>query len=371
MDTAIFPLSGDPVHYGHMQIIERAAAICPNVYVALGINPDKEGKHLFTEEERVRLANNSIEVMGLESRVKVETFCGWLSDYCSGKKVNLLVRGARNAEDMKYETAAAEYHRKYGIETVLVPTYGDLSGLSSTKLKQDVSEGKLVHGRTTAMIKQALEEKLLGVTIIGVTGQMGSGKSTYCRNLVEYAKTQNAEITHIDADQVAHSVYSSGAYPELQKKIAEEFGAEVCEGNTINRKALARKALATNESRLRLMAMLAEPFQQEVEKIISKSKGIVLLDAAYLDNMLPWVNYNVIMVTCNENERLRRVIARDKMPEDKYRTVSSYLLAPGAFRQKWQEESSKAKNGKFYEAESEKMDYKGTLEWIQKNFPQF
>lgn len=371
METAIFPLSGEPIHCGHMQIIERAAAICQKVYVALGINPEKEGKRLFTEKEKMILANNCIEYLGLEGKVKVECFKGRLSDYCNEKQVRLLVRGVRNAEDMKYETAAAEYHQKHGIETILVPTYGEISNLSSTKLKEDVKAGKLVHCKTTAMIKQALEEKLLGVTIIGVTGQIGSGKSTYCRNLADYAKTQGISIIHINADNIAHSLYSTGAYPELQKKISEEFGADVIEGSSINRKALARKALATNESRLRLMAMLAEPFQQEVEKIIAKSKGIVLLDAAYLDMMLQWVNYNVIMVTCNEEERLKRVIARDKMSEDKFKTVSGYLLSPDEFRKKWQEESKKAKNGKFYEAESEKMDYKGALEWIQKSFPQF
>lgn len=371
MDTTIFPLSGDPVHYGHMQIIERAAAVCQTVYVALGINPDKEGKYLFAEEERIRLANNAIECLGLENRVKVETFSGWLSDYCKEKKVNLLVRGARNADDMKYETAAAEYHRRHGIETILVPTYGEISGLSSTMLKQDVKNGKLVHGRTTAMIKQALEEKLLGVSIIGVTGLMGSGKSTFCSELCSYASSQGALMTHIDCDAVAHSLYSSGTHPDLQSKIAAEFGAEVCEGSSINRKALAKKALVSNESRMRLMGLLAEPFKEEVEKIIAKSKGVVLLDAAYLDKMLPWVNYNVIMVKCDEDERLRRVLARDKMSKEKFRAVSSYLLAPDEFKEKWQEESSKAGNGKLYEADSVKKDYEGALEWIQKNFPMF
>lgn len=370
MNTAIFPLSGDPVHLGHMEILKAASRVSGKVYFALGINPDKEGKHLFTEEERIQLARNAVEYLGLKN-VEVEAFSGWLADYARQKNVNLLVRGARNAEDMKYETAAAEYHHKYGIETVLVHTYGNVSLISSTRLKEDVRRGKLVHEHTTPRIKQALEEKLLGVTIIGVTGQMGSGKSTYCRNLVEYAKTQGVGITHIDCDAVAHSLYTSGSHPDLQKKIAEEFGDEVCEGNTINRKALAKKALVSEESRMRLMEMLSEPFKEEVENLLAKSKGIVLLDAAYLDKMLPWVNYNVLMVTCNEDERLRRVIARDKMSEGKFRTVSSFLLSPSEFRKKWEEESSKAKNGKFYEAESEKMDYKGALEWIQKNFPQF
>ncbi|MFA5888310.1 MAG: pantetheine-phosphate adenylyltransferase [Candidatus Nanoarchaeia archaeon] len=370
MNAAIFPLTGDPMHYGHMEILRGASRVSDKVYLALGINPEKEGKHLFTEEERIELARNAVEYLGLKN-IEVETFSGWLADYAKQKNVNILVRGARNEKDLKYETMAAEYHAKHGIETILIPTYGNISMISSTKLKDEVRQGKLMHEYTTPKIKQALEEKLLGVTIIGVTGQMGSGKSTYCRNLADYAKTQNAEITHIDADNIAHFVYSSGAYPELQKKIAEEFGADVIEGASINRKALARKALATNESRLKLMQMLAEPFREEVEKIMAKSKGIVLLDAAYLDMMLPWVNYNAIMVTCNEEERMKRVIARDKMSEDKYRAVSSYLLSPEQFRQKWKEESTKAKNGKFYEAESEKMNYREAFEWIQKNFPRY
>ena len=244
--------------------------------------------------------------------VEVETFSGWLADYAKQKNVNLLVRGARNEKDLKYETMAAEYHAKHGIETILIPTYGNISMISSTKLKEEVRQGKLMHEYTTPKIKQALEEKLLGISIVGVTGMMGSGKSTFCREITAYASRHGVKMQHIDCDALAHSLYCSEnpVYPEIYNEIKSCFGEEVCAGNSINRKALSKKALASNENRIKLMQILSKPFRTEVEKQLANAKGIVLLDAAYLDMMLPWVNYNAIIVKCNEQERKKSACKR-------------------------------------------------------------
>ncbi|MFH1637930.1 MAG: pantetheine-phosphate adenylyltransferase [Candidatus Woesearchaeota archaeon] len=369
MKSAIFPLSADPIHYGHMAVVKEASDIFDRVYIALGLNPKKKGRHLFTEDERLELAKNAVKTLGLEDKVEVESFSGLLASYAIRKGSEYIVRGVRDAKDLEYEVAAANFHSTYDLETILLPTTGSQSSTSSTMLKDVVSNGGLVHNYTTPKVKQALEEKLLGVSLIGVTGLMGAGKSTFCRKLCEYEGS--GRLTHIDCDAVAHSLYQEGStsYPEVHKAIKEAFGEEVCKGSSINRKALAEKALKNDEHRLQLMKILEKPFRAEIENIIGSSKGIVLLDAAYLDMMLPWVNYNVIMVKCSEEERKRRAFSRDHITEEKFYKVSSYQPPPDKLKGMLEELHERHKHGLLYEFDSEKIDYKEALEWIMKNFP--
>jgi len=376
MNTAIFPLTGDPVHYGHLAVIEKAARLCDKLYVALGVNPEKAGKHLFSEDERVRLVKNAVGTLSLEAEVEVGTFHGLLAQYALSKGADFIARSVRDAKDTDYELLLAEFNSGYGLDTVILPLSGvdgKIKNASSSMLKLLAGDGCLVHDYTAPMAKQALEEKIRKVSIIGVTGLMGSGKSTFCRQLCEYASAQGVSVTHVDCDAVAHSMYSSSSeyYPAVRNAIVSEFGEEVCEGNSINRKALAKKALLTNESRLRLMKVLEAPFRAKIEGIIAGTKGVLLLDAAYLDMMLPWVNYNVLLVKCDEDERKKRVFARGHMDDEAYARLSSYLLAPDAFREKLQQEQARHRHGLLYEIDSGKADYKEALEWIQTNFPMF
>jgi dephospho-CoA kinase len=78
------------------------------------------------------------------------------------------------------------------------------------------------------------------VPFVGLTGGMGSGKST----ALEALRGLGAEV--ISSDAVVHELYES---EELRDAVVARFGEEVAPGGVVDRAALARRAFATDEDR--------------------------------------------------------------------------------------------------------------------------
>ncbi len=130
---AVYPGSFDPVTYGHLDVMKRAAAIFGKVVVAVANNPNK--KYLFSLEERVMMVQEATKGM---KGVIVEGFDGLVVDLARRRNAAVLVRGLRMTADFEYEFQMAETNRRLAedIETVfLMPSEG-FSFLSSTLLKE-------------------------------------------------------------------------------------------------------------------------------------------------------------------------------------------------------------------------------------------
>jgi len=112
--------------------------------------------------------------------------------------------------------------------------------------------------------------------ILGVTGSMGSGKSTVARMF----KGKDCQI--IDADKLAHASLSVGS--PVYKKIIASFGNGILEGSKgINRVKLARLAFADKAVLSRLNNIVHPAVIAEIKKSIKGSgKKIIILDAALI-----------------------------------------------------------------------------------------
>ena len=75
MKIAVYPGSFDPITLGHLNIIERSAAVFDKLYVCVMINSDK--KPMFTREERMDMIRDAVDAAGLKN-VEVETAGGLL-----------------------------------------------------------------------------------------------------------------------------------------------------------------------------------------------------------------------------------------------------------------------------------------------------
>jgi len=75
--TAIYPGSFDPLTLGHLDVMERAAAIFPRLLVAVVVNPQKR-EPLFTLDERKQMIVAATKHLG---NVDVEDFRGLLADF--------------------------------------------------------------------------------------------------------------------------------------------------------------------------------------------------------------------------------------------------------------------------------------------------
>jgi pantetheine-phosphate adenylyltransferase len=131
--TAVYPGSFDPLTMGHLDVIERAAAIFPRVLVAVVVNPQKR-EPLFPLDERKRMISESVE--GL-SNVEVVDFRGLLADFVKRVGVGVIVKGLRVVSDFESEMSAALMNRSLsGVDTIFLPSDPRFSFISSSLVKE-------------------------------------------------------------------------------------------------------------------------------------------------------------------------------------------------------------------------------------------
>lgn len=140
MKNTIYPGSFDPITFGHIDIIKRAAKIFDNVIVVVLNNSQKNS--LFSVSERVSMIQDIIKEEGLNN-VTVDTNDGLLVDYAKTKDANVVIRGLRAITDFEYELQIAQVnHVQYeDLETVFLTTSLNYSYLSSSIVKEFASYG--------------------------------------------------------------------------------------------------------------------------------------------------------------------------------------------------------------------------------------
>jgi len=145
--------------------------------------------------------------------------------------------------------------------------------------------------------------------VIGLTGGIGSGKSTVAAMLAQLG----AEV--IDADQVAREVVKPGL-PAFED-IVREFGREVLQPDgTLDRKRLGARVFADPGARRRLEAITHPRIAAETVRRVTEAgvRGIeiVIYEATLLvENQIHETLDGLIVVTAAPSEQIARVAARD------------------------------------------------------------
>ena len=130
---AIYPGSFDPMTYGHLDMIKRAAAIVDELIVAVLQNNAK--KPLFSMDERVSMIEDVTKDM---PNVKVQTFDGLTVEFAKSVGAKLIIRGLRAVTDFEYELQISQTNRIVAadIDTVFLTTSLEYAYLSSTIVKE-------------------------------------------------------------------------------------------------------------------------------------------------------------------------------------------------------------------------------------------
>lgn len=133
MKIAVYPGSFDPVTLGHMDVIERAAALFERVYVCAMVNGGKNP--MFTAEQRFEMLRAATAEL---PNVTAELWTGLLADYAREKGARWLVKGVRNATDFDAEYGMAQINRGIDaqLDTVLIPARAELLHFSSTMARE-------------------------------------------------------------------------------------------------------------------------------------------------------------------------------------------------------------------------------------------
>ncbi|MBE7538945.1 MAG: pantetheine-phosphate adenylyltransferase [Opitutaceae bacterium] len=133
MRHCIYPGTFDPITYGHLDVLARAARLFDRVTVAVADNPGKSP--LFSVEKRLELLRPNLAGM---ANVSVTSFGGLLVDFAVAQRADAIIRGLRALSDFEFEfnMALMNRHLKSEIETLFVMPNEQFSYCSSTLVKQ-------------------------------------------------------------------------------------------------------------------------------------------------------------------------------------------------------------------------------------------
>ena len=150
---AVYPGSFDPIHNGHLDIIERCLPLFDEVVVAV-LRNDKKSP-LFPEAERVELIR---QVLAGFPSCRVETFSGLLVHFADRVGARVVVRGLRAVSDFEAEFQMALMNRRLNprVETLFMMPREDYSYLSSRLLKEVAALG----GELTGLAPEPVLERL-------------------------------------------------------------------------------------------------------------------------------------------------------------------------------------------------------------------
>lgn len=146
--------------------------------------------------------------------------------------------------------------------------------------------------------------------LIGLTGSIGSGKSTVAKRLSE----RGAHV--LDADAFARAQTDLGS--EGLREIVLSFGGDVLlENGALNRKKLAEMIFSSEEKRLRLNAILhpriLNAMREQAEAILKgEPEAVIVYDVPLLIETGEHNNMDrVWLVTADDETRIKRIVARD------------------------------------------------------------
>ncbi len=137
-NIAVYPGTFDPVTYGHIDLIKRAAKIFDRVIVAVARNESKGT--LFTSSERVSMLKDAVRDI---KNVEIDDFDGLVVNYVKKVGCRIMIRGLRMLSDFEYEFQMALTNRKLAgtIETIFMMPREDYSYISSKLIKEAASLG--------------------------------------------------------------------------------------------------------------------------------------------------------------------------------------------------------------------------------------
>lgn len=156
MTVAVYPGTFDPIHYGHVDIAKRAAALFDKLIVAVYDRPNKN--LLFTAQERLVLAQESLQDV---PNIEVVTYTGLTAYFVQQQGADVIVRGLRAISDFEMEYQMALITRRLApqLEMMCLMTSQEYAFISSTIVKDIAKAGGSVEQFVPRNVEQALRLK--------------------------------------------------------------------------------------------------------------------------------------------------------------------------------------------------------------------
>jgi pantetheine-phosphate adenylyltransferase len=152
----LYPGSFDPLHKGHLDIIEVASRLFDDVIVAAVRNPQK-GEPLFDLDEREAMIRESVAHL---SNVSVTFFASLTTDLAKELDADFIVKGLRVVSDFESELIMAQMnHAVSGVDTLFIPCDSSHSFLASKLIREVARFGGDVSSMVPGPVGRRLAEK--------------------------------------------------------------------------------------------------------------------------------------------------------------------------------------------------------------------
>lgn len=158
MTRVLYPGSFDPVHNGHLEIVETAARLFDEVVVAAMRNPQK-GEPLFSLDERQALLEGSFSHL---DNVRVTMFSSLVVDLAREMDAGFIVKGLRAVSDFENELQMAQMNQRIsGVDTLFIPSASEHSFLASKLIREIARFGGDVSPMVPPAVAKRLKERYL------------------------------------------------------------------------------------------------------------------------------------------------------------------------------------------------------------------
>jgi len=161
MTIAVCPGSYDPVTYGHMDVIRRAAAIYDELIVAVVNASVRKTQPLFGIEERLGFIEEAVQAEGLD-HVHAEAFDVLIVEFAREKGATAIIKGLRAISDFEYELEMASLNRLQApdIESVYLMASPEYSFLRSSGVQELATFGGDIDDLVPPEVAKRLKEEL-------------------------------------------------------------------------------------------------------------------------------------------------------------------------------------------------------------------
>ncbi len=169
MTTALYAGTFDPVTYGHIDVVRRAAALFGKVIVGVSVNPRKAP--LFAMEERVEMLEEACREL---ANVEIAVVPRLVVQFARSCGARVLVRGLRAVSDFEFELQMASTNRALApeVETIFFTPAPEYHYVTASIVTEIARFGGEVAEFVPPHVERKLRARLAGNT--GSVGKEGS-----------------------------------------------------------------------------------------------------------------------------------------------------------------------------------------------------
>ena len=157
--TVLYPGSFDPIHNGHLEIMEVASRLFDDVVVAAVRNPQK-GDAMFSLEERRAMIEEATSHL---DNLRITSFSSLVVDLAKEVGADFIVKGLRVVSDFESELMQAQMNQRIsGVHTLFIPTGSSHSFVASKFIREIAKFGGDVGSMVPPAVLKRLNEKFEG-----------------------------------------------------------------------------------------------------------------------------------------------------------------------------------------------------------------